>query len=284
MKLPEAVSGLSLRNSVPRCHNAACAQVRGLKYLLSARPTGVQLQGRWYCSFDCFEQGVANLLRNIVIPSPVRSQNRHRFPLGLLLLGRGVITERQLREALRAQREAGTERLGYWLLQTGSVSSDDLAVALAAQWGYPLFPLDRDQRFKMCSGMLPLTLIENLRMIPVHYISHARLLYLAFSEEVDRPSLLAIEQTLGDRTEVCVVSDAALDRALNEIRRDVRPSEIVFDALRDAYEMANAIRSHCVKFGVDQMRIARPGRFLWARLFASGQYWDLLFPLSAQVR
>ena len=158
-----------------KCENQACPYRGSLRNFLRTRPEGVQLQGRWYCSLDCFEQAVTQILHDLVRPAPARMERRHRIPLGLVLLGKGIISEEQLKRALQAQKEAGAgaEKIGQWLLRLGSASHRDVALALATQWGCPVFPLDQDRRFRECSAMLPLALLESLRMLPVHYLQQS---------------------------------------------------------------------------------------------------------------
>jgi hypothetical protein len=45
--------------------------------------------------------------------------------------------------------------------------------------------------------------------------------------------------------------------------------------------MARTIRDYAVKLNADELILARPRRFLWVRLRASGRSWDLLFRLPA---
>ena len=261
------------------CANRDCASRSLLKRFWKRRTEGIYLQGRWYCSVDCFQHGVVPLIGELLRPVAERPTNHHRVPLGLLLLGRGIITEEQLKQALQAQREGGGEKVGQWLLRSGAATHHDLAVALATQWGCPVFPLERDHSYRECSAMLPLALLESLQMLPVHYLSSSKLLYLAFSQNLDRTSLYAVERLLGDHTVACVVPETEMQVALGELKGLSRPSEFVFETLRDAMEMAGTIREYSLKIGAEELRMARPSGFLWARLIASGRPWDLLFRL-----
>jgi hypothetical protein len=263
-----------------QCENANCANTNLLRRLLS-RPKrdGVFLQGKWYCSLDCFEQAVTSAFGEL-LHLPDEPQPRvHRVPLGLVLLGRGIITDNQLKAALRMQRENGIDRIGRWLIRLGIASAQDVSAALAAQWGCAVFPLESDRRFRECSNLVPFTLLESCHMIPVHYQVASQLLFVAFSEAIDHTALYAVERLLGGRTEPCVVTESAMDLALEEIRNGARPAEIVFESLWDAAEMAHTIRDYTLKLGAEELLLARPGRFLWARLRASGRSWDLLFHL-----
>ena len=262
------------------CENVNCPNKNALRKFLRRRTgEGVLLQGRWYCSLDCFEQAVTNLFSELLHLPEEPLPRLRRVPLGLLLLGRGVITDEQLKTALQAQRQNGMDRIGRWLIRLGIASAQDVSAALAAQWGCALFPLESDRRYRECSQMVPLALLESCHMIPVHYLPASQLLFVAFSEDIDHTALYSVERLLGGRTEPCVVTEAAMNQALEEIRNVSRPAEIVFETLWDAPEMARTIRDYALKLGAEELVLARPRRFMWVRLRASGKSWDLLFRL-----
>jgi hypothetical protein len=266
-----------------QCENPECPFRNPLrKFLLRRARQGVLLQGRWYCSVPCFEHAILSLYSEL-IKIPEQSLARpHRIPLGLLLLGRGIINENELKAALLAQKEQGTGRLGRWLVRLGSVSTHDVSTALAAQWGCAVFPLENDKRYRDCAQMLPLALLESSRMLPVHYLAGTQWLFLGFSEDIDRTTIYSIERLLVSRTEPCVVSESAMDAALEEIRRSSRPREIVFESAFSASETASTIRDYALKLGAEELALARPRGYLWVRLRASGLDWDLLFRVSGR--
>ncbi len=264
------------------CENLNCQYRSPLqKILRRGKSEGVLLQGRWYCSLDCFEEAVTSVFNGLLRLPDEPLPRLHRVPLGLLLLGRGVITDPQLKAALQAQRDSGTDRLGRWLIRLGVASAQDVSAALASQWGCGVFPLEHDLRYRECSQMLPFSLLEASHMIPVHYLPASQLLFVAFSEDIDHTALYAVERLVGGRTEPCIVTEAAMEHALEEMRAVSRPAEIVFETLWDAPEMARTVRDYAVKLNADELIFARPRRFLWVRLRSSGRSWDLLFRLPA---
>ena len=264
------------------CENLNCPFRSPLRKILRrGKNEGVLLQGRWYCSLDCFEEAITGVFNGLLRLPDEPLPRLHRVPLGLLLLGRGVITDSQLKFALQAQREGGTDRLGRWLIRLGVASAQDVSAALAAQWGCGVFSLERDHRYRECSQMLPFALLDSSHMIPVHYLPASQLLFVAFSEDIDHTALYAVERLVGGHTEPCIVTEAAMNRALEEIRTVSRPAEIVFETFWDAPEMARTIRDYAVKLNADELILALPRRFVWVRLRASGRSWDLLFRLPA---
>jgi hypothetical protein len=262
------------------CENPACAHRRSLRRLLRRNAAeGVFLQGRWYCCRECFEQVVVSEFAGLLKQPDQPVRQLHRIPLGLILLGHGAINQEQLRAALAAQRESSNERIGRLLMKNGSVSADAICTALAAQWGCGIFPIERSPRYRDCSQMLPLALIESSRMIPVHYHGSTEVLYLAFAENIDHTAIYSVERQLRTRTEPCLITEEAMEKALDEIRPESRPNEIVFETLWEVDEIARTVRDYSVALGTDELLLARPRRFLWARLKAAGQAHDLLFRL-----
>lgn len=262
------------------CDNPECPFQSTLQRLLRRRNgEGVILQGRWYCSLVCFEHALSTLFAAMLKLPDDPLPRAHRVPLGLLLLGRGVINQEQLKEALKVQKESGNDRLGRWLVRLGVASAADISTALAAQWGCAVFPLERDGRYRDCSHLIPLPLLESARMLPLHYLPTNQQLFLGFSEDIDHTMLYSVERQLGNRTEACVVTEAAMEQALEEIRGTPRPGEIVFDTRFDEHEMARTVRDYAVKIGAEELLLARPRQFLWVRLRAGERNWDLMFRL-----
>ena len=263
------------------CSHAACASQSRLRRLFHKKTDGVSIQGHWYCGLDCFEDAVSHSFAQMIRVPDEPLKREHRIPLGLVLLGRGVINNDQLKSALAAQRESGAGKIGRWLVRLGIASPRDVSLALASQWGCSVFPLDRDRRYRDCSGMLPLAILESYRMLPVHFLSDTNLLFLAFSEDIDHTALYATEQLLGSRTQPCIVAEAEMEIALDELRTGPRASEVVFETVWDPAEMAHAVRDYALKLNADELAIARPRGFVWARLKSSESRWDMVFRMPS---
>lgn len=263
------------------CENPECPHRNSLRRrLLRSASEGVLLQGRWYCCPDCFERAVTTEFTTLLKLRDEPLSHLHRVPLGLLLLGRGVITDAQLKSALAIQRESRAGRLGRVLVNNGIVSAQEVSTALAAQWGCAVFPVERDL-YRGCSQLLPFALIESSRLVPVHYHDGTQMLFVAFAEDIDHTALYSIEHQLGARTQACVITESAMEEAMEDIRTQSRPSEIVFETLWDPYEIARTVRDYSVALCAEELVLARPRRFLWVRLRGSGRSHDLLFRLPS---
>jgi hypothetical protein len=279
MRIGQRIAGLWRRweTSLPRCAEANCKA--GPKLRMAC---GVHLQGEWYCSPQCLEKAVhRHFLRAAVamVPTP---RLPHRVPLGLLLLSRGQLDNSQLRSALRAQESQGEGRIGQWLEQLGFASEQQITAALGLQWACPVAPpmipgeLDSAQ-------MLPFRLLQQLRMLPIHYSRAKAVMHVAFSEGVDYTALYAIEQMLDCRTEACIMSSSAMIRILEKLAHARREGELLFESSSDISEMARISCGCMLKLGTRQARIVTCGAYIWVRLQAEFDTTTLLFRRTVYV-
>jgi len=265
------------------CENAACLERRIVWPEWLRKDEGISLQGQWYCGSECFELAAQSLFRRLLPSVETAHKKAHRVPIGLLLLARGTINSKQLKTALDMQREHGGGRIGKFLQQIQAVSEQDITDGLAAQWGCPVYPLGKAHDFLKCASLLPLTLLETGRMLPVHHLRSAQMLYIGFVEGIDRTALYAVEQMLHLHTVPCIVSESELLLALESIRRAEAEPATVFDSPSDPVEMARTTRSYARQVSATDVWIARSGRFLWIRLQTAQVPKDILFQAFGEV-
>jgi type IV pilus assembly protein PilB len=86
--------------------------------------------------------------------------------LGSMLVSKGLISETQLAEALREQKEE-QKYLGEVLLEMGFIEQTTLYSALAEQAGLPFVRLEPSYQDPAVAGMLPFHMIQRLRAIPL---------------------------------------------------------------------------------------------------------------------
>jgi len=89
-----------------------------------------------------------------------------RKKLGEILLDWGVITEKALTEALQYGMEHH-KRIGEALLELQSCGEDDVAKALALQFGLEYVDLDKQPVNRDSLDLIPSKLIEELRILPM---------------------------------------------------------------------------------------------------------------------
>jgi Type II secretion system (T2SS), protein E, N-terminal domain len=259
-------------SALPRCAQPNC-EAGSRRFF---RQAGTHLQGTWYCSPQCLEKAARQHFMRAavaVLPTP-RAQ--HRVPLGLLMLSRGHLDNSQLRSALQAQRRDGRGRIGHWLEKLGFATEQQVTAALGLQWACPVVPPlyagDLD-----CARLLPFRLMQQFRMLPIHFSRVNRVIFVAFSEGVDYTALYAIEQMLECRTEACVVSSSAMTQVLERMAHARRSGELLFEGWRDANEMAHITCGCMLKLGARAVRIVACGGYVWVRLTAESGQVDLLF-------
>lgn len=281
LRLPGRLA--SLGRLVRMCQNRSCLQRRILWPEWLRKDEGICLQGQWYCSSECFELAAQSVFHRLLPNPEIARKKTHRVPIGLLLLSRGTINNEQLKTALDMQREKGGGRIGKFLQQIHAASERDIADGLATQWGCPVYPLGQAREFMKCASLLPLTLLETGRMLPVHHLRLAQTLYIGFVEAIDHSALYAVEQMLHVRTVPCIVSESELLSALESLRLAEAEPGTVFDGPSDPLEMARTTRSYARQVGATDVWIARSGRFIWIRLQTSHEPKDILFQALGEV-
>ena len=86
--------------------------------------------------------------------------------LGEILIEKGYITEKELMEAMEAQKEL-KKPLGELLIEMGYITSKELVEALSEQYGIPVLE-DLPKNIPLnILGSLPKSIIEELRVIPI---------------------------------------------------------------------------------------------------------------------
>lgn len=258
---------------LPRCTRPECTTGSGWTGVLH-HAAGVRLnEQEWYCSPACLEGALEDRLHACFAhesgPAPVRTT----MPMGLMLLARGTISDLQLRAALDMQQATG-ERFGACLMRLGSVSSADIASVVATQWGCPVFPADSIQ--PACSMLLPFSLVERYRMLPVHLVALGRRLFVGFCENVNHTTLIAIEQMLGCQTEACVISEPKFNQVLDYRKLDTS-GEVAVTRPGTASEAARMVCSYVQQTAAEAVRVSAIEGNIWARLLFRRSHLDLVF-------
>jgi hypothetical protein len=277
-------SSSRIERALRKCENLACRQPRDLWNAWMRNDLGIRLEGHWYCSPDCFEHAAQSIFLRLLPGEENIPKRRHRIPIGLLLLSRGTISDEQLKQALLLQRTKGGGKIGKFLQEIEAASEQDITDVLAAQWGCPTYPLAKAREFLQCASLLPLTLLEAGRMLPVHYLPPQQTLFMAFVDGVDRTVLYAIEQMLHVRTVPCIVSESDLSCALESFRPLASVPTAVFESPSSPLEMARTTRSYAWQMGADEVWAVRSGRFIWIRMQTRQGYRDILFQSSGEVQ
>ena len=271
---------MGLGRSQQQCESPACPRRKSPWRAWVETPRGVSLDGRWYCSVECFKQALVSALEPLLTATAQAPAVTHRVPLGLLMLSRGYVDPGQLKKALKAQKDSGTGRVGEWLRHIGAVTEEQVTQALGLQWSMPVYPLHQTRHYLECSHLVPLALLEAVEMIPVHYLAASRHLYMAFVDRVNYTALYSVEKMLDCRTEPCLALQSQMQEALQGLRAQPRPEEVVVDGSADSVQIAETAWSYVSRLGGEGVRVTGFAGFLWVRIFSLGGSNDLLFRID----
>ncbi|HEV2040258.1 MAG TPA: type II secretion system ATPase GspE [Casimicrobiaceae bacterium] len=181
--------------------------------------------------------------------APVRKR------LGEILIERGKLDAAGLERALRLQQESG-DKLGALLVSLGVVSQRDVSEALALQLGLPLIEAAGYPEMPILEERVSARFLRDSRALPLTEDEHE--LALAMADPTDMYTMNAFEMVTGRKVRPLVAIpselDAALERlygagksALGQILGDVEQrDDIGFDAdiqqLKDLASEAPVIR------------------------------------------
>jgi hypothetical protein len=248
----------------------------------SAHKAGIRMRDRWYCSSSCFGSAVEAELAELAVSGQERAMPVSSMPLGLMLVGRGLLSNEELREARLEQKETG-EEIGDLLVRRGSLSEKQLTAARASQWGCPVYSAPRHGLpTDIC---IPSTFMRIYSMIPLHHVASKNLLLVGFVNKVEYGLLYAIEKMTGCRTQPCFVtpSDFHLQMQQREQAQeqgDADSGEVKFECVQSLAEMARILSSYGAHLEADEAIIGKCREYLWARLKTGPKEVDLLFKAS----
>jgi hypothetical protein len=260
-----------------RCGAPDCKRGGAAKLSLLARYSGVHYNNRWYHEMECLKTELTARLSQTLQTYADGRERAHRLPIGLLLVNRGAISSQQLKEALRLQREAGQGKLSYWLEQIAPLDEAEVTAALGQQWGCPVFRPTSRSVFVAPDGNVPFPILAAAKAVPVRSSLAGKQMHIAFSERIDHTLLYAVEEMLGCRTIACVSPDSMVREALETLRRRDTGTEICFDTVRDAEEMAATICSYALQMEARRVKTVRAGAYIWVGFFRKEARRDLLF-------
>jgi len=254
-----------LRSRQRPCSYRECARKIEWSDLLH-RDAGIELDGQWLCSENCFLAAARDLLASIgEVRSPAVS-TRTALPLGLIMVSRGDLTAAQLRIALDYQQKiCPSKKIGNVLRDFGVVAEGQITRALAEQWSCPIFPLQPPEDLTV-PDLLPLHLLETYGVVPVHFTSGAKMMLLGFTEALHHSVLYATEKMLNCRTEACLISPSLYSRQLESLRFRGTSTQIVIETMSSATEAAQIVRNYALQLSCNRVRVVSCGRYLWIRL------------------
>jgi hypothetical protein len=265
-----------------RCAGRGCNLRRRIWRRIGNWHGSIRLRGSRYCAPHCFENAAGKYFSEVCTSAAAASPVRHRIPLGLLMLSRGLLTHAQLQTALHAQQVNGCYRIGEWLEKLGFATEQQVTTALGLQWACPVLAW-KAPRDAGGMRMLPYRLLKHFHMLPVQFVAATRIFYVAFCDGIDYTALYAIEQMLDCRTRACLISRSSMDRELERMGHQNRAGDLLFESWRDSPAMAHLTCTYALRLGAEEARIVGCGDYIWVRLMSGDEATTLLFrhPLVA---
>jgi len=259
------------------CEN--CQRSLTLRHI-SAHKVGIMMRERWYCSSNCFALAAEEELSELVASVQDHPSRVERMPLGLMLIGRGLLTSAELRE-VRAEQEQEGGDIGELLVRRGFVSEKEITAVRATQWGCPVYEVPKHGTLP--GVRIPSALMQFYSAIPLHYVATTNLLLVGFVHGVEYGLLYAIEKMTGCKTQPCFVtpSDFRIQMQQRKQERtqcgDLPLNEVRFDGVHSSAEIASILCSYGIHLEADEASIEKCKEYLWARLKSGPSEVDLLF-------
>ncbi len=263
------------RKWAPQCSNSAC-RTKSFLQAFAHRREGLNVDDRWYCSPDCFEQAVkATIAEMMTFQGKAVKARTPRVPLGLLLLQRGILTGEQLKTALEQHRSSGLN-FGDAVQELGFATPEQVTSAVAAQWGCPVFPLgDRPLEVGV---RVPRVFLELYGMLPVHYAEIERRLLVGFVSGVRHQVLSTIGHMTSCSVAPCFITAREYQMHLNSPPTpSVHEDELVFEKIVDTAEMARITTNYVVQLAAERVRLGKCLDYLWTRIWGRNREMDVIF-------
>jgi type IV pilus assembly protein PilB len=146
---------------------------------------------------------------------------RLRKKLGELLVEAGLVSKREVQEALEEQQKTG-KRLGQILVERGSVSKGDLGRVLQTQTGFPYVSLTAQPLDREVVGLVPESLVRRFRAIPI--AREGNELIVAMADPTDLMAIDELSAASGFRIRPVLTTESDLEWAiaqLFDVRRQV---------------------------------------------------------------
>jgi hypothetical protein len=252
------------------CSRESCRRWRpGLIVWLAK--LGLTVDGEWFCSNGCVEADAVRRLRDA--RSRELTPRAPALRLGAVLLHQGVVTLRQLSEALEAQRTSGL-RLGAQLQTLGHASREVVLRALSAQNGISYLASIDPSSVRTAPGGLSLDEVRALGIVPFRETEEE--LLIACAAPVPYSAIGALEVLSGHKVQPYLVADD--DFAILAQEYGASAPNLRSNTVRDIPDGASRIAALAAAAGDLTMMEAHVDSYTWVRLDANGRVSTLLVP------
>ena len=134
-------------------------------------------------------------------------------PLGQILIEMGILTSKQLQEALEFQKKEKMP-IGEILISLGFLKEEDIVYALSLQYGFPYLPLDNYDVDKEVIAQIPLELCLKYEIIPVDIIG--KTLTVATPNPLNIENFKKLEEETGFNVQIFICTKTEYQNALEK--------------------------------------------------------------------
>jgi len=157
---------------------------------------------------------------------------RSRKKLGQILVKWGIVNEQQVDEALKVAEGAG-KRIGEVLVDMEYATEDDVAKALASQFGLEYIDLDSQDAMKAANmELMPIDLIKRYHVLPLEKVDNKLKVLIHDPMDLELLDLLRfrlnteVETVLGSRKKIKSFIDSLLSETESSIDETIKTLSI----------------------------------------------------------
>ena len=134
-------------------------------------------------------------------------------PLGQILVGRGIITNTQVDQALEVQKREGG-LIGDIIVRLGFAKEEDIAQCLSLQFGFPYLPLDNYEISQEILKFVPKTVSTYYCLIPIDKIEST--LTVAMANPLNVQAIEDLEDTTGCDIQVFISTPSDIRKSIEK--------------------------------------------------------------------
>lgn len=134
-------------------------------------------------------------------------------PIGEILIKRGLINEKQLQEALEAQKNQ-KGFVGDILVKLGYVEEIDIVVALIIQCNFPYIAINKYELDKKVLALIPKDIAREFEVIPIDQVGHV--LSVVMADPLNETIKEKIEKITGCKIAPFIGTKSEIDMAINK--------------------------------------------------------------------
>jgi hypothetical protein len=144
----------------------------------------------------------------------ISTTERHKPRIGMLLVKAGILTEKQLGNALDVQERTG-EKLGTILVNLGYMAEEALLDAVGSQLQVPFIRLEDETFDPAIAGFVGAHIARARRCIPVRREKDQ--IIMAMADPLDLATLNEVERLCKARVDIRIAPETAIMAAIDRV-------------------------------------------------------------------